>query len=225
MLRICAAFVLAVLAIAPPPAAAAPQGVVRVVDGDTFVIGGQKVRLQAVDAPEMAQTCTEKSGQRRVWACGAWVAAQARALFQGQRASCQASGHDRYGRVVARCSVAGQDMGATLVGAGLAFAYLRFGDDYAQAERAARRQGRGLHAHDMISPATYRAQARANSAGTAPTGRACTIKGNISAQGKRIFHSPGQADYARTVISPEKGERWFCTAAEARAAGWRAARR
>lgn len=210
---------------APPPAAAAPQGVVRVVDGDTFVIGGQKVRLQAVDAPEMAQTCTEKSGQRRVWACGAWVTAQARALFQGQRASCQASGYDRYGRVVARCSVAGQDMGATLVGAGLAFAYLRFGDDYAQAERAARRQGRGLHAHDMISPATYRAQARAKSAGTAPTGRACAIKGNISAQGRRIFHSPGQADYARTVISPEKGERWFCTAAEARAAGWRAARR
>ena len=32
------------------------------------------------------------------------------------------------------------------------------------------------------------------------------------------------ARYDRARISPEKGERWFCTDAEARDAGWRAAR-
>ena len=50
------------------------------------------------------------------------------------------------------------------------------------------------------------------------------IKGNISGNG-RIYHMPGQYDYARTRINTGKGERWFCSEAEARAAGWRAAKR
>ncbi len=55
---------------------------------------------------------------------------------------------------------------------------------------------------------------------------ACSIKGNISqTTGERIYHVPGQEYYDATVISPQNGERWFCTEAEARAAGWRKARR
>lgn len=54
----------------------------------------------------------------------------------------------------------------------------------------------------------------------------CDIKGNISIKsGERIFHVPGQRDYAETRISPGKGERWFCSEADARAAGWRKAGR
>jgi hypothetical protein len=52
----------------------------------------------------------------------------------------------------------------------------------------------------------------------------CAIKGNISSGG-RIYHVPGQEHYARTRINPANGERWFCSRAEAEAAGWRAARR
>lgn len=52
----------------------------------------------------------------------------------------------------------------------------------------------------------------------------CPIKGNISDNG-HIYHMPGQRDYCRTVIRVEDGERWFCSAAEAEAAGWRAAQR
>jgi hypothetical protein len=50
------------------------------------------------------------------------------------------------------------------------------------------------------------------------------IKGNISASG-RIYHMPGDDSYAKTGINLAKGERWFCTEAEAQAAGWRRARR
>jgi hypothetical protein len=51
---------------------------------------------------------------------------------------------------------------------------------------------------------------------------ACRIKGNISVDtGERIYHVPGQRYYTETIISPLKGERWFCSEAEARAAGWR----
>lgn len=49
----------------------------------------------------------------------------------------------------------------------------------------------------------------------------CTIKGNISSSGERIYHIPGGKWYDRAKVSPEKGERWFFTEAEAVAAGWR----
>ena len=54
---------------------------------------------------------------------------------------------------------------------------------------------------------------------------ACDIKGNISASGERIYHVPGQRYYTATRISLLRGERWFCSEAEAREAGWRRARR
>lgn len=53
----------------------------------------------------------------------------------------------------------------------------------------------------------------------------CNIKGNINPRtGERIYHVPGQRYYNETQISPQHGERWFCSEAEARAAGWRRAR-
>lgn len=61
----------------------------------------------------------------------------------------------------------------------------------------------------------------------APSGQhqpGCDIKGNINAEGVRIYHVPGSEHYARTRIDTARGERWFCSEAEARAAGWRAAR-
>jgi hypothetical protein len=52
----------------------------------------------------------------------------------------------------------------------------------------------------------------------------CNIKGNISiATKKRLYHLPGMKDYLITKISPEKGERWFCTESEAIANGWKKA--
>lgn len=59
-----------------------------------------------------------------------------------------------------------------------------------------------------------------------PPDASCTIKGNISvSSGERIYHVPGQAFYDETEISPEYGERWFCTEDEATEAGWRKAKR
>jgi len=53
----------------------------------------------------------------------------------------------------------------------------------------------------------------------------CSIKGNVSiSTGERIYHVPGQMHYAETVISPQYGERWFCSEAKAVAAGWRKSR-
>lgn len=58
-----------------------------------------------------------------------------------------------------------------------------------------------------------------------PREAACIIKGNISDRGERIYHMPGGEFYERTRISPAKDERWFCSEADARAAGWRRSKR
>ncbi|ACS59920.1 conserved hypothetical protein (plasmid) [Rhizobium leguminosarum bv. trifolii WSM1325] len=69
-------------------------------------------------------------------------------------------------------------------------------------------------------------EAAANGASFANRGVGCTIKGNVSiGSHERIYHLPGQEYYEKTNISPRYGERWFCSEAEARAAGWRRARR
>jgi hypothetical protein len=57
---------------------------------------------------------------------------------------------------------------------------------------------------------------------TYPSHCAPPIKGNVSYNsGQRIYHVPGGEYYAATTINPTYGERWFCSEAEAQAAGWR----
>jgi hypothetical protein len=51
----------------------------------------------------------------------------------------------------------------------------------------------------------------------------CRIKGDITVDGARLYHKPGDPAYAWTWISEAAGERWFCSVGEAEAAGWRAA--
>jgi endonuclease YncB( thermonuclease family) len=199
-------------------------GAVRVVDGDTLDVGGTRVRLHGIDAPEIGQHCTRPDGLR--WDCGTWVADEVRARIGAQKATCETTDTDRYGRTVARCSVAGQDLGRQLVRDGLALAYRKYSMAYDLDEKAALLAGRGLHGHDMTRPAAHRRAGRTRIAQAAgPTDTACPIKGNIGRSGTRIYHMPGQAFYARTVIRTEHGERWFCSEGEALAAGWRRARR
>jgi len=51
----------------------------------------------------------------------------------------------------------------------------------------------------------------------------CRIKGHISEAGERLYFRPGDRSYEWVWISEAKGERWFCSADEAEAAGWHAA--
>ncbi len=204
------------------------HGTVHVIDGDTFDVGRTRIRLFGIDAPEGDQTCLD--GQGTALRCGDWVSRQVRQMYQGQTAQCQRKDIDRYGRTVARCTVAGMDIGQGLVARGLAFAYAEYSELYVQDEIAAIHHGRGIHAYHTQRPSEFRAAKKAAapvvSTRTRQSGQAgCTIKGNISAKGIRIFHVSGQRDYLRTSIRTDKGERWFCSADQARAAGWRAARR
>ncbi len=216
MLRICTAFVLAFL---PCAALAEFAGPVRVIDADTIDVGTVRVRLHGIDAPEMEQTCETEQGI--AYQCGLWAAAKVRDRFEHRLARCEEIEVDRYGRQVARCDVGGEDMGQVLVSEGWAFAYRKYSMAYDLDEKGAAINDRGLHAMRVQSPAQFRAT---RAKGRFPIDPDCVIKGNISSGG-RIFHVPGQENYERTGINLKKGERWFCSRAEARAAGWRAAKR
>ena len=97
--------------------------------------------------------------------------------------------------------------------------------DYLDYEKEAQLLGRGIWAWDSDSPIDHRAAQRAPASNAAERGtNGCAIKGNISSGG-RIYHMPGQENYARTQINTAKGEQWFCSEAAARDAGWRRARR
>jgi hypothetical protein len=92
-------------------------------------------------------------------------------------------------------------------------------------EQEARAQGIGIWAaKEVQAPWDYR-KARWDVAAQQAPDR-CPIKGNISSSGEKIYHLPWAGNfYDRTKISPKKGERWFCSEAEAIAAGWRASYR
>lgn len=211
-------WLLIALTLAATPAVAGPNGSIVVIDGDTFDIGGERVRIYGIDAPEKAQTCTRPGGA--VWNCGRWVEEAVRARYTGKGARCEALDRDRHDRIVAQCSVDGQDLGAALVSAGFATAFRRYSSDYIDVEKEAMVAGRGIFGSEMTAPQSFRNAV--SPAQSAP--QDCVIKGNISSGG-RIFHMPGQEHYDRTRINTARGEHWFCSEAEARAAGWRKARR
>ncbi|MFN3823652.1 MAG: thermonuclease family protein [Pseudorhodobacter sp.] len=197
------------------------EGTVRVVDGDTLVLGAERIRLYGIDAPEKGQRC-DPSG--RNWACGDWAAARLRALVAGG-VRCEALDLDRYGRTVARCRAEGRDVGAEMVRMGAATAYRRYSTDYIAQEAEAKAAARGLWNGAGPAPETFR-QVQNRSTKSAPQAAGgCTIKGNISSKGERIYHMPGQRFYEKTRIDRGKGEAMFCTEAEARAAGFRRAKR
>ncbi|WP_420860909.1 thermonuclease family protein [Algirhabdus cladophorae] len=214
MLRICALFVLVLCA---SPAAADFIGKVHVIDGDTIDVGDTRVRLHGIDAVELAQTCTDADGAD--WDCGKWVRAEVVKRVQGKLATCQPVDQDRYGRVVAKCFVNGQDIAEGLVSEGLVGAYAKYSSDYLAAEKGAAVAGRGLWSSTSMLPSEFRLT---RVKGRVAPDANCTIKGNISKSG-RIYHMPHNRDYARTGINLSKGEQWFCSEHDAQAAGWRPA--
>lgn len=131
------------------PAASILAGHARVTDGDGLRIGEVRIRLHGIDAFERGQICGRSP-------CGEASRRNLMALTEGRRVECEPLDQDRYGRTVARCLVAGLDLGEAQVEAGHALAYRRYALDYVAAEEAARRDRRGAWAGDFETPEDWR---------------------------------------------------------------------
>lgn len=202
-------------------------GTPRIVDGDTLRIGAETIRLEGIDAPEAKQHCRDAAGAP--YACGAIATKVLARLAGGSALACRGHARDRYGRLLATCEAAGNNLNRAMVQAGWALAFRRYSHRYLGDEREASSERRGMWSGSFQEPWAWRAAARGRPSPSvrpevikAETSR-CRIKGNISASG-RIYHVPGSPHYADTRIDPSRGERWFCSVAEARRAGWRAPR-
>jgi endonuclease YncB( thermonuclease family) len=152
-----------------PASARSLTGSAHVIDGDTLVMQGVRLRLEGIDAPETRQTCQDPRTRQPVQ-CGALAAEALRRLIANQEITCHLLQRDRYGRFIARCHVAGRmggglpvgrDLSAGMVASGWAVAYMAEArPDLGVAEQAARLRGLGIWATRFERPEDYRRSAR-----------------------------------------------------------------
>ncbi|QIG52122.1 thermonuclease family protein [Nordella sp. HKS 07] len=129
-------------------------GTADVIDGDSFRLGKDEIRLNGIDAPEYRQVC--RDGSDRQWNCGRAATDALRRLVTGREVGCTGLDADRYGRLVSRCTAGRIDLNAEMVRLGWAIAYTRHSDDYVDQEAEARRQRRGIWRGSFDLPEDWR---------------------------------------------------------------------
>lgn len=221
---------LMVALVAAPAAAETLVGSAQVVDGDTLRIGDTKIRLFGIDAPETSQRCM-RGGES--WACGEASTNQLQSLIGHAPVTCTIRGLDEYGRSVAVCWAAGNELNRTMVAYGWAVAFRQYSSDYISDKSRAKGARAGIWGSQFKLPQDFRQAAmsvrgevpavtrgsRSTRPAAAPAvmGR-CAIKGNRNRKGQWIYHLPGMPYYDAT-----RAEEIFCTEVQAQAAGYRRA--
>lgn len=85
---------------------------------------------------------------------------EATRVIRGHKVTCETKDTDRYGRTVAICRADGRDLGADMVRAGMALAFVRYSRDYVEQERSAKAERLGIHARACEAPWDWRARQR-----------------------------------------------------------------
>lgn len=194
--------------------------VVRVVDGDTIEIeGGEKVRYIGIDTPETVDP------RKPVQCFGVEASKKNKELVEGKmvRLEKDITDRDKYNRLLRYIWLDDVLVNLELVKQGFAYSYsyppdIKYQDLFVKAQQEARDSKQGLwNACPDAEKKTV-----VPIVDSAPNG-SCLIKGNISTSGEKIYHLLGCGSYSKTQIDEARGEKWFCTEAEAQTAGWRKA--
>lgn len=186
------------------------------VAGDLVKVSGTTVKLVGIEAPERDQRCGQDDRSRR---CGEAARDALARMLRSQQIVCQLAGTDESGYRLASCATGDKDLAAELVRGGHVFAMTGFFSRYGSQEGEARSARSGLWQYETIErPAEFRAKRWEEAKRDAPQG--CPIKGSV-ARGSRTYVLPWSPSYERVRIRENRGERWFCSEQEAKAAGWR----
>lgn len=178
------------------------RGTAAVVDGDTLEIGERQVRLLGIDAAEGAQELPIASGGTDFLGRGA--AMMLRALITENTIRCELSDYrDVRGLPLARCFNGSVDLGAEMIASGMAWAVPDDPSPYREAAARAKAERKGFWRD------------------TAREGSPCTVKGVVDGTRKTLI-TPWSPWYRDVDVVEARGDRWFCSEAEAVAEGWRA---
>jgi endonuclease YncB( thermonuclease family) len=134
------------------------EGLIRVINGDTIIVGHETVRLHGIDALEKAQICQIDGLD---WACGLTASDTMEAMFGNLYISCLGKKRGRWSHLIAVCKVgkpeaAFQDIGKTMVEIGLAMAYREYSTDYVDAENKAKADKEGMWRGEFVPPWEWR---------------------------------------------------------------------
>lgn len=150
-----AAIAFAALLVVSKAQAQSLKGQASVIDGDTIEIQGQRIRLNAIDAPESRQACQDSAG--RDYRCGQRAAFALADQIGRATVICRQTDTDRYGRIVATCFARGEDLNRWMVQQGWAIEYKQYSDGrYADAEAEAREAKRGMWIGQFVRPWEWR---------------------------------------------------------------------
>ena len=128
-------------------------GNANVIDGDTIHINKNKIRLHAIDAPEINQTCNKNS---KVWNCGVESTKFLKELIGNNKIECITKGKDRYNRFIGICYKDNLDLNSAMVQNGWAIAYRYYSKDYVKEEEEAKRDKKGIWIGDFEEPYLFR---------------------------------------------------------------------
>ena len=125
----------------------------RVVDGDTIVLNGEKIRFSGIDTPELKQTCMKDN--EKIF-CGETAKILLIKKIGNKTPECISEGKDAYKRTLAECFVDGESLSAFLVRSGYAFAYRKYSDKFIKDEEFAKENKLGMWSMKFQYPWDFR---------------------------------------------------------------------
>ena len=125
----------------------------RVVDGDTIHLNGEKIRFTGIDTPELKQTCV-KEGLTEP--CGVTAKEILIKKIGDNKVECINEGKDQYKRTLAECFVNDKSLSSYLVRSGYAFAYRKYSKKFIKDEDYARLNKIGMWSMNFEYPWDFR---------------------------------------------------------------------
>ena len=126
---------------------------IKIIDGDTILLNGKKIRFSGIDTPELKQTC--KRNDEIVY-CGIEAKKLLINIIGNNKIDCINEGKDQYKRTLAECFVNDLSLSSYLVKKGYAFAYRKYSKKFVKDEDYARVNNLGMWSMNFEFPWDYR---------------------------------------------------------------------
>ena len=125
----------------------------KIIDGDTIILNGEKIRFSGIDTPELKQICMQ--GDQKV-SCGMSAKMLLAEKIGNAIPECINEGKDTYKRTLAECFVNGESLSKFLVRSGYAFAYRKYSTKFIKDEEFAKANKLGMWAMTFQYPWDFR---------------------------------------------------------------------